>query len=88
MEGSRRFPERRPEGQHPPSGKIGLNREGYGIHGTPEPSKVSKSESHGCIRMTNWDALKLGTGVKKGVKVEFLGSEDQQSRRRAGRKKS
>jgi lipoprotein-anchoring transpeptidase ErfK/SrfK len=67
---------------------IGLNREGYGIHGTPEPSKVSKSESHGCIRMTNWDALKLGTGVKKGVKVEFIGSEGQQSRPRAGRRKS
>jgi lipoprotein-anchoring transpeptidase ErfK/SrfK len=67
---------------------IGLNREGYGIHGTPEPSKVSKSESHGCIRMTNWDALKLGAAVKKGVKVEFLGNEAQQSRPRAGRSKS
>jgi lipoprotein-anchoring transpeptidase ErfK/SrfK len=67
---------------------IGLNREGYGIHGTPEPSKVSKSESHGCIRMTNWDALKLGTGVKKGVRVEFLGNESQQSSPRARRGKS
>jgi lipoprotein-anchoring transpeptidase ErfK/SrfK len=67
---------------------IGLNREGYGIHGTPEPSKVSKSESHGCIRMTNWDARKLGAGVKKGVKVEFLGNEGQQSRSRAGRRTS
>ena len=38
---------------------IGLNKEGYGIHGTPAPSKVGKSESHGCIRLTNWDATQL-----------------------------
>src|SRR5258705_5279796 len=33
---------------------IGLSAEGYGIHGTPNPSKVSKAESHGCVRLTNW----------------------------------
>jgi len=38
---------------------INLSAKGYGIHGTPEPSKVSKSESHGCIRLTNWDATDL-----------------------------
>jgi lipoprotein-anchoring transpeptidase ErfK/SrfK len=54
---------------------IGLNKEGYGIHGTPEPSKVSKSESHGCIRLTNWDALQLASIVNKGVPVEFSGDE-------------
>lgn len=54
---------------------IGLNKEGYGIHGTPEPSKVSKSESHGCIRLTNWDALQLASAITKGVPVEFIGDE-------------
>jgi lipoprotein-anchoring transpeptidase ErfK/SrfK len=38
---------------------IGLSSEGYGIHGTPEPGKISKTESHGCVRLTNWDALQL-----------------------------
>ena len=44
-------------GPNNPAGSywIGLSAEGYGIHGTPNPSKVSKSESHGCVRLTNWD---------------------------------
>jgi lipoprotein-anchoring transpeptidase ErfK/SrfK len=54
---------------------IGLSSEGYGIHGTPEPGKVSKSESHGCVRLTNWDALQLADAVRKGVSVEFTGIE-------------
>lgn len=59
---------------------IGLTGEGYGIHGSPEPSKVSKSESHGCVRLTNWDATLLGTSVKKGIPVEFVdGREDKVS---------
>ena len=61
---------------------IGLNKEGYGIHGTPEPSKVSKSESHGCIRMTNWDAMQLASALGKATPVEFIGDE----RDRAARK--
>jgi lipoprotein-anchoring transpeptidase ErfK/SrfK len=51
---------------------IGLSAEGYGIHGTPEPSKVSKAESHGCIRLTNWDAEALAKRVAKGLPVEFV----------------
>ncbi len=51
---------------------IGLSAEGYGIHGTPNPSKVSKSESHGCVRLTNWDVGLLGSNVKKGAIVEFV----------------
>jgi lipoprotein-anchoring transpeptidase ErfK/SrfK len=51
---------------------IGLSAEGYGIHGTPNPSKVSKSESHGCVRLTNWDAALLGSNVKKGTPVVFI----------------
>jgi lipoprotein-anchoring transpeptidase ErfK/SrfK len=60
---------------------IGLSEKGYGIHGTPDPSKVSKSESHGCIRMTNWDALELSSIVPKGTVVDFIG--DEQSRPKA-----
>jgi len=65
---------------------IGLNKEGYGIHGTPEPSKVSKSESHGCIRLTNWDALQLASIVSKGVSVEFRGDERERASRKDTRR--
>jgi lipoprotein-anchoring transpeptidase ErfK/SrfK len=51
---------------------IALNEKGYGIHGTPEPEKVGKSYSHGCVRLTNWDALALAAMVKKGTVVEFV----------------
>jgi lipoprotein-anchoring transpeptidase ErfK/SrfK len=51
---------------------IGLSAEGYGIHGTPEPSKVSKTESHGCVRLTNWDVGLLAGNVKKGTPVVFV----------------
>jgi lipoprotein-anchoring transpeptidase ErfK/SrfK len=51
---------------------IGLSAEGYGIHGTPNPSKISKSESHGCVRLTNWDAGVLGRNIKKGTPVVFV----------------
>jgi lipoprotein-anchoring transpeptidase ErfK/SrfK len=51
---------------------IGLSAEGIGIHGTAEPSKVSKSESHGCVRLTNWDAGLLGTNIRKGTPVVFV----------------
>jgi lipoprotein-anchoring transpeptidase ErfK/SrfK len=61
---------------------IGLSREGYGIHGTPDPAKVSKTESHGCIRLTNWDALSLASVTAKGTIVNFSG--DDQAGRAAG----
>jgi lipoprotein-anchoring transpeptidase ErfK/SrfK len=51
---------------------IGLSLEGYGIHGTAEPAKIGKTESHGCVRLTNWDAGFLGRNVKKGTVVEFV----------------
>ena len=61
-------------GPNNPAGSywIGLSAEGYGIHGTPNPSKVSKSESHGCVRLTNWDVVFLGSNVKKGTPVVFV----------------
>jgi|SRR5579884_73347 len=54
---------------------IGLSGEGYGIHGTPDPAKVSKTASHGCVRLTNWDALELAASVRKGVPVDFVGGK-------------
>lgn len=46
---------------------IGLSKEHYGIHGTPEPSTIGRTQSHGCIRLTNWDATELGNMVKPGM---------------------
>ena len=51
---------------------IALNEKGYGIHGTPDPEKVGKTASHGCVRLTNWDALSLAAMVKKGTPVAFI----------------
>jgi lipoprotein-anchoring transpeptidase ErfK/SrfK len=73
-------------GPNNPAGSfwIGLSAEGYGIHGTPNPSKVSKTESHGCVRLTNWDVNALGRSVKKGTPVQFV--EPSQIGQRADRK--
>jgi lipoprotein-anchoring transpeptidase ErfK/SrfK len=51
---------------------IGLSLKGYGIHGTPEPEMIGKTGSHGCFRLTNWDALRLATMVKAGTPVHFV----------------
>lgn len=51
---------------------IDLSLDSYGIHGTPEPSKVGKSYSHGCVRLTNWDAKELAQMVERGTPVEFV----------------
>jgi lipoprotein-anchoring transpeptidase ErfK/SrfK len=48
---------------------IDLSKEHYGIHGTPEPSRIGYTESHGCIRLTNWDAMRLAALVAPGTKV-------------------
>ncbi len=61
---------------------IGLSPgEGFGIHGTSDPSKVSKSESHGCVRLTNWDALRLADALTKGANVDFYGNEQTRQRK-------
>lgn len=41
----------------------------YGIHGTPEPATIAKTQSHGCIRLTNWSAVELATAVAPGTPV-------------------
>jgi lipoprotein-anchoring transpeptidase ErfK/SrfK len=51
---------------------VSLSAEGYGIHGTPDPGTVSKAASHGCVRLTNWDAQHLAMEVRKGTPVTFV----------------
>ena len=45
---------------------IALNLEHYGLHGTPEPGNIGHTESHGCVRLTNWDAARVAALVKPG----------------------
>jgi lipoprotein-anchoring transpeptidase ErfK/SrfK len=63
-----------PPGPNGPVGSvwIALDKPTYGIHGTPDPSKIGKTESHGCVRLTNWDAQELAKLVSAGVMVEFI----------------
>jgi lipoprotein-anchoring transpeptidase ErfK/SrfK len=60
-----------------PNGPVGvvwidLSKEHYGIHGSPEPNRIGYSQSHGCVRLTNWDATRLADLVKKGTPVHFV----------------
>ncbi|WP_298872398.1 L,D-transpeptidase family protein [uncultured Bradyrhizobium sp.] len=50
---------------------INLSADGYGIHGTPSPQNISKAQSHGCVRLTNWDAERVAASVAKGTPVVF-----------------
>jgi lipoprotein-anchoring transpeptidase ErfK/SrfK len=50
---------------------VGLELPGYGIHGTPWPEEIGKTESHGCIRLANWNARKLARMVRQGTPVRF-----------------
>lgn len=63
-----------PPGPNGPVGTvwIALSKPTYGIHGTPDPSKIGKTESNGCIRLTNWDASELAKMVSPGTTVEFI----------------
>ncbi|WP_448033630.1 L,D-transpeptidase family protein [Bradyrhizobium liaoningense] len=63
---------------------IGLSAQGYGIHGTAEPDKVGKSASHGCVRLTNWDARVIGDNVKRGTPVVFLDAPTDTSSEQQG----
>ena len=62
-----------PPGPNSPVGLvwIDLSKEHYGIHGTPEPGKIGHTTSHGCIRLTNWDALELASIVQPDTPVTF-----------------
>jgi lipoprotein-anchoring transpeptidase ErfK/SrfK len=48
---------------------IGLNKKGIGIHGTNNPDSIGRSASHGCIRLANWDAVRVLNSVTQGVTV-------------------
>ena len=61
---------------------IALTIPTYGIHGAPDPTEIGKQQSHGCVRLTNWDAAELGKAVKKGVPVDFVGTEKKPGRTR------
>lgn len=63
-----------PKGPNNPVGTvwIELSKPTFGIHGTPEPSKISKASSHGCVRLTNWDAEELAQIVRPGTTVRFI----------------
>ncbi len=63
-----------PPGPNNPVGLvwIDLSKPTYGIHGTPEPAKIDKTFSHGCVRLTNWDAKELAGLVDPGATVEFV----------------
>jgi lipoprotein-anchoring transpeptidase ErfK/SrfK len=62
-----------PPGPNNPVGLvwIDLSKEHYGIHGTPEPTAIGRTQSHGCVRLTNWDAIRLAGLVKPGTRVVF-----------------
>lgn len=62
-----------PPGPNNPVGSvwIGLSKPSYGIHGSPDPSRISRQASAGCVRLTNWDALSLLGVIKNGATVEF-----------------
>ena len=60
-----------------PNGPVGvvwidLSKEHYGIHGTPSPETIGRAESHGCVRLTNWDAARLSLMVHPGTRVSFV----------------
>jgi lipoprotein-anchoring transpeptidase ErfK/SrfK len=63
-----------PPGPNSPVGVawIDLSKPHYGIHGTPEPAMIGKTESHGCVRLTNWDVARLAQMVSQQTKVEFV----------------
>jgi len=59
-----------------PNGPVGLvwidiSKEHYGLHGSPEPARIGHTQSHGCVRLTNWDAVRLAGLVKPGTTVLF-----------------
>lgn len=81
VQGKNNKPLQLPPGPNNPVGNmwIGLSKPSFGIHGTPNPSSISKTASHGCIRLTNWDANDLAKRVTTGITVKFLDGPDNES---------
>ena len=65
-----------PPGPNSPVGVMwmGLNKSGIGLHGTNNPETIGRAASHGCIRLANWDAVKLSQMVTPGVTVHIDGT--------------
>ncbi len=65
---------RLPPGPNSPVGVvwIDLSKDHYGLHGTPEPERIGRAQSSGCVRLTNWDAARLAQMVSASTKVEFV----------------
>lgn len=72
-----------PAGKSNPLGPrwVGLNKQGYGIHGTSAPGSIGKAASHGCIRMHNRDVVEFATLVNVGDTVEIRGERDDEMAR-------
>jgi len=64
-----------PAGPNSPVGLvwIDLSKDTFGIHGADDPKAIGKTFSHGCVRLTNWDAQQLAAAVRAGVRVDFTG---------------
>lgn len=56
---------------------VALTKPHFGIHGTSDPESIGYASSHGCVRLTNWDAKEIAHRLKPGVKVEFLDTRDK-----------
>ncbi len=63
-----------PPGPRNPVGVVwmDLSKEHYGVHGTPDPSSIGHTQSHGCIRLTNWDATELARMIKPGTPASLV----------------
>lgn len=63
-----------PPGPNNPVGLcwMGLSLKGYGMHGSPTPELIGKTGSHGCFRLTNWDALRMSSMIRTGTPVKFV----------------
>lgn len=51
--------------------RVSCAAEHYGLHGTPEPARIGVSQSHGCVRLTSWDAMRVASLVQTGTPVLF-----------------
>jgi len=57
---------------------MALSKEHYGMHGTPDPESIGYASSHGCVRLTNWDAVEVSHRIAKGVPVAFVDTKHEE----------
>jgi len=56
---------------------VALSKPHFGVHGTSDPDSIGYASSHGCVRLTNWDANEVARRLQPGVKIEFLDTRDK-----------